>query len=140
MTGEQPPRVDEHGLTAAEVRQRRDAPVKHGGFSSHSVPESRTTYRRLLRRVSRAGLRTDPVLRMRLELLARVLVPIERVDRWLAQQPDSVFGSDGGVHGILPHYFEWIRTASRILDKVPSEVEVVIEEDLSVIAAKARRG
>jgi len=140
MTGELVPRVDEHGLTSAEVRQRRDAPVKHGAFSSHSVPESKTTYRRLLRRVSRAGLRTDPVLRMRLELLARVLVPIERVDRWLAQQPDHVFGADGRPHGILPHYFEWIRTASRIVDKFPSGVEVVSEEDWPTIAAKLRRG
>jgi hypothetical protein len=77
---------------------------------------------------------------MRLELLARVLVSIERVDRWLAEQADPVFAPDGSVHGILPHYFEWIRTASRILDKFPSAVEPVIEEDLSAIAASARRG
>jgi hypothetical protein len=77
---------------------------------------------------------------MRLELLARVIVSIERVDRWLAKQPDPVFGPDGRVHGILPHYFEWIRTASRILDKFPSAVEPVIEEDLSAMAANARRG
>jgi hypothetical protein len=77
---------------------------------------------------------------MRLELLARVIVPLERVDHWLAQQADPVFDSDGRPHGILPHYLEWIRTASRILDKFPSGIESVIEEDLSAIAANARRG
>lgn len=130
----------QRNLTSAELRQRRDAPAKHGAFATKIGPEPKVTYRRLLRRVSRAGMRTDPVMRMRLELLARVLVSIERVDRWLAQQSDPVFAPDGRTHGVLGAYFEWIRTAARILDKFPADLGVLVEDDFALIAAKVRGG
>ena len=77
---------------------------------------------------------------LELQLLAKLLVLVERTAAWLDRQDDPVFAdpAKGVVHGVMDRYTGWIAQAAAIIARLPTDLAEVGEADLGGLLARRR--
>jgi hypothetical protein len=136
-------------LTAAEPRQRQEAPLKHRAYSRRKMRgpwarEQRNLQDRVRSALGLARGATSPLrVRLIVEKAAWYRTLLLTSYEWRLAQPDPVFKdrAAGELHPVIAREEEWMSALSRLLAQLPIDGTNLFEGDLaSALAARRRSG
>src|SRR5437016_2136702 len=119
--------------SAAELRQRREAAVTHGGHArarNDRLIEGR--WRRLRKALNARGVRVREIGArdwLNLRLLVRHLVLIELVEPYVLELLEDP--ASGAMHDVIERYSGWLNAAAAIVARLPGDLAAVVEDDLA---------
>lgn len=109
-------------LTAAELEQRRQAAVSHGGYRDRLTrfawgPLYASLREGFVRAVGRPSTLREREL---LQELAARLHQADRVQAWLEEQPDPLFRdrATGELHAVVARLDDWLTAVGRLRERL----------------------